>query len=121
MSERVPIRGPEAEQRRQPQRVQPGGFFRPLFGRSKRGHFDGYYQEDRCSKAGGRTRIFACSRGQALLIPSRIPTVFSPTIDGRRIVSGDVGRSIIILKNCTAPVPKTKKPAPAIAEAGGRW
>jgi hypothetical protein len=33
-----PIRGPDAEQHRQPQRVQPGGFFRPLFGRSKRGH-----------------------------------------------------------------------------------
>jgi hypothetical protein len=29
---------PDAEQRRQPQRDQPGGFFRPLFGRSKRGH-----------------------------------------------------------------------------------
>jgi hypothetical protein len=40
MSERVPIRGPGAEQDRQPQRVQPGGFFRPLFGRSKRGHPD---------------------------------------------------------------------------------
>jgi hypothetical protein len=32
-----PIRGPGAGQSRQPQRVQPGGFFRPLFGRSKRG------------------------------------------------------------------------------------
>ena len=32
-----PIRGPVAGQDRQPQRVQPGGFFRPLFGRSKRG------------------------------------------------------------------------------------
>jgi hypothetical protein len=33
-----PIRSPDAGQGRQPQRVQPGGFFRPLFGRSKRGH-----------------------------------------------------------------------------------
>jgi hypothetical protein len=41
MSERVAIRNPDAEQRRQPQRVPPGGFFRPLFGRSKRGHPDG--------------------------------------------------------------------------------
>ena len=32
------IRGPDAEHHRQPQRVQTGGFFRPLFGRSKRGH-----------------------------------------------------------------------------------
>ena len=38
MSEGVAIRGPDAKHRRQPQRVQPGGFFRPLFGRSKRGH-----------------------------------------------------------------------------------
>jgi hypothetical protein len=38
MSERVPIRGPDAEQHRQPQRGQSGGFFRSLFGRSKRGH-----------------------------------------------------------------------------------
>jgi hypothetical protein len=36
-----PIRGPDAEQARQPKRDQPGGFFRPLFGRSKRGHPDG--------------------------------------------------------------------------------
>jgi hypothetical protein len=61
MSERVhgmtlralPIRGPEAERRRQPQRVQPGGFFRPFFGRSKRGHPDGGYQQDGCRKTGG--------------------------------------------------------------------
>jgi hypothetical protein len=33
----LPIRGPDAKHRRQPWRVQPGGFFRPLFGRSKRG------------------------------------------------------------------------------------
>jgi hypothetical protein len=41
-----PIRGPDAGQSRQPQRVQPGGFFRPLFGRSKRGHPDRFYQQD---------------------------------------------------------------------------
>jgi hypothetical protein len=40
-----PIRGPDAKRGRQPQRVQPGGFFRPLFGRSKRGHLDGYDQQ----------------------------------------------------------------------------
>jgi hypothetical protein len=63
MSERVAIRGPDAKQRRQPQRVQPGGFFRPLFGRSKRGHPDGSYQEDRCSKTEVRTRVFTNSLG----------------------------------------------------------
>jgi hypothetical protein len=46
MSERVAIRGPGAEQVCQPQRVQPGGFFRPLFGRSKRGHPDAPGRQD---------------------------------------------------------------------------
>ena len=46
-----PIRGPAAGQRRQPQRVQPGGFFRPLFGRSKRGHLDESDRQDSCRQA----------------------------------------------------------------------
>jgi hypothetical protein len=58
MSERVhgmtlralAIRGPDAGQSRQLQRVQPGGFFRPLFGRSKRGHPDGAYRQDGYTK-----------------------------------------------------------------------
>jgi hypothetical protein len=78
MSERVPIRGPEAEQCRQPQRVQPGGFFRPLFGRSKRGHPDGVYRRDnfteesthagRSSNKDRRRKVHPCRA-----IPDRVP------------------------------------------------
>ena len=57
-----PIRGPGAEQGRQPQRVQPGGFFRPLFGRSKRGHPDGSDYQDSCMQAEVRNRTFYRTR-----------------------------------------------------------
>jgi hypothetical protein len=52
MSERVAIRGLDAGQSRQPQRVQPGGLFRPLFGRSKRGHPDRCYRQDDYTEEG---------------------------------------------------------------------
>jgi hypothetical protein len=80
MSERVhgmtlralPIRGPDAVQRRQPQRVQPGGFFRPLVGRSKRGPPDGSDRQDGCLKADVRSCTFIELHRRKRTIPAQL-------------------------------------------------
>jgi hypothetical protein len=68
-----PIRGPDAGQSRQPQRVQPGGFFRPLFGRSKRGHPDGPDGQGGYTKESTHMERLSNHRG-GHLPPHRFPT-----------------------------------------------
>jgi hypothetical protein len=70
-----PIRGPDAGQSRQPQRVQPGGFFRPLFGRSKRGHPDRCYRQDDYTEEGTQpVRSSNHTEGEGCLPAQRSPT-----------------------------------------------
>jgi hypothetical protein len=72
-----PIRGPDAGQSRQPQRVQPGGFFRPLFGRSKRGHSDRTYRQD-CT----RTVRLSSHIEEGGRLPAQL---FRPSAGGRHL------------------------------------
>ena len=80
MSERVPIRGPDAGQSRQPQRVPPGGFFRPLFGRSKRGHPDGFDRQDGYMKTEVRSCTFVEPQGRE---DASLRSILRPSPEGR--------------------------------------